>query len=212
MKIFQNPSRMNILLLMTTIKTESMELYFGTKKSILKKPTPLQIYSKEMDKNLFKWLKDATDEFLSITLSNLTKRERDLFSQYIIRCSREILYNKITSFYNLIHPLKIQCMGAASLTLALKTILQHDHLNTNTINIIANWTRGQCTVSQIVAMESDLVKTEGWIPCKTVMERMPIHETESEFEENLLKTLVSPFMLFPDKQTYRGTKRHFDEI
>lgn len=197
MKIFKAPNRKQTREIEEKIaqREGGINLYFG-------EDAELSTYTKMTDRILFEWLKELVD-LMSDEMYNLTVKQQKIFSKHIIRCAREILYNKIKTFNNLVDMGKLQCMGAAATALAVKTIRQYDHTSTDDILAVFNYyAAGVCNISQLGAMERDLIKTEGWIPCKTVMERMPIHEEEVEFEEGLLQTLlknfVSPFMLFPE--------------
>jgi hypothetical protein len=151
------------------------KLYFSMEKNITN-------YTKKMDDTLFRWLEQVLNKKLRYNIDRdvfLTKQDYkeavSVLTKGVLRCTKEILYNKIYSNLNIIDKTKLQCMGAASLGLAAKTILEFDwyiEFEDGLFKHLADWTGKSCSVKQLKKMEIDLFKTTDFSSCKKVLQRI----------------------------------------
>jgi hypothetical protein len=140
----------------------------------------IEVYNKTTDQKAMTLVHTIIPELLGvwvypIPFQNQTKEERedvrDKFSQYITRCTKEILYDKIRSSYNFVYSPRLTCLVGACLVVAAKVILQHDALYGGNLT---KWVSEQlgCDAETMVRMEMDILSTTNYQGCFETRRRL----------------------------------------
>ena len=156
-----------------TFSDTQKRIYFS------KYPTNMRVintYKKWQDKKLFDWLKDVIDKAIIFHLdsnSPLSERDIKLLKTYIHRCTREIMYLKLRQHKNFVQTDTIQCIGCASMIIAMKVFLEYDWGNMeNIIDHIHLITDEHCKKKLLLDMENDLLETTDWKTCYKTQKRL----------------------------------------
>lgn len=143
----------------------SNRIYFGIDiKNIL-------TYSKDIDKKLFKWLNGVNDVIEFSILENGSEDET-ILKKSIMRCTKEIAYDIIRSFNNIIDISKIQAIGIVSYAIAYKYMAGYDFDCFPGFKYLARITKDKYDARELILMEIDILKKTDWNPCKKTYNRL----------------------------------------
>ena len=137
--------------------------YFGSGEVV-----NLRHYTKKINAILFKWLKEVNN---TMPFANMVKHHsglhRDL-KDCILKATRELLYNTIRHFGNLVDIQRLQGIGVVCYAIAYKLLCSHDYELFPGFAFLADLTANTYTPEQLRQLEVFILQLSDWQPCWAV--------------------------------------------
>ena len=152
---------------------ELEELYF-------QKSSRIKVFSEKYNDELVGWMGELITALFKTHLDygiwtgyKQQQIDIDKFKKIILRCAKEMLYDKIRVNGNRVDLSLLQSMGVSCVTIAMKLILQYDSIyNKKLTEQAIKFCDGACTLETVKKMEIDLLVTSDYQGCYKVRIRL----------------------------------------
>ena len=138
-------------------------------------------YNEEMNENLLFFIQTiilCRDEDMIFydkkELDILEEKEVEKLDNLVLRCTKELIYNRIRSFYNYVTDESILYLSVVAVELAFKIILGYDHSNIeDSLHICNEWLDGDNNDLKVLnKFEIDLLKFSNFHVAPKVRKRV----------------------------------------
>lgn len=124
-----------------------------------------------MDCVLFEWLNEINN-ISKFILIEKDSEDEIILKQCIMRCTREILYDVIRFFDNIVDTSKLQAIGIVSYAISYKYMSQYDFESFPGYEWLSCTTDYEHDMKYLILLESAILKMNDWVPCKKVYNRL----------------------------------------
>lgn len=141
----------------------------------------IDIFNKEMNENLLFFIQTIIfcrdDDMIFYDkkeLDILEENEIEKLDDLVLRCAKELIYNRIRSFYNYVTDESILYLSVVAVELAFKIILGYDHSNIeDSLHICNEWLDGDNNDLKVLnKFEIDLLKFSNFHVAPKVRKRV----------------------------------------
>ena len=157
-------------------------LYFPTKSNIV-------TYTKKLDKILFDWIQEVIERSLKKNTyfinNGYSEDELKKINEWVIRCTKEMIYNVIRSHYNFVHPKVLRAIGLTCLGLSYKILFGYDSCYNDVIDVSNQYQKGgEESKKRLQKLELNVFKKEGYNVAKKTRRRIgDIHDYIDEWQD-----------------------------
>jgi len=141
----------------------------------------IRYYSKKLNDILFEWVEEAIKPLLILYLNTnvynwvngKNGESLKIIEDAILRGVKEIVYNKIRNFGNIVCLSTLQGIATTAIMISFTVILGIDLLKEEPlIRDFTAYTKNSLSVKHMKLMEINIYTTTDWQPCKKVCERL----------------------------------------